>query len=374
MRRVLAFLRRHLLITLGALIVLAVVVALWIFSAPIASWLRPAQSFEAVAFLGKHLLAVAILGGCLLIFALIWLPKWQAARPELTTKERFEVENDARKTLAEIVGGAALLMGLYFTWSSLEVSREGQVTERFTRAIDQLGDNKLEIRLGGIYALERIARDSKKDHWPIMEVLTANVRETAPWPPKPPKDAQPSKGDQSPQEEPPTTHEQRPPRPAADIQAILTVLGRRVRGFDPGEDQRLHLADTDLRGADLGNAHLERADLGNAHLERAYLVRVHLEGAILWNAHLEGVYIWNAHLEGANLSGAHLEEAHLEGANLRGAHLERASLMGTDLQGAHALTVEQLCTVSTLYQARLGPSITEQIRQQCPKLLEKPPR
>jgi hypothetical protein len=61
-------------------------------------------------------------------------------------------------TTAQILGGTALLSGLYFTWRTLHVNREGQITERFTRAIDQLGDQRLEIRLGGIYALERIAK------------------------------------------------------------------------------------------------------------------------------------------------------------------------------------------------------------------------
>jgi hypothetical protein len=59
MRQVLAFLRRLLLTTLGALIFLAVVVALWIFST------------DVIAFLEEHLLAVGIVGGCLLVFALI---------------------------------------------------------------------------------------------------------------------------------------------------------------------------------------------------------------------------------------------------------------------------------------------------------------
>ena len=65
----------------------------------------------------------------------------------------------------------------------------------------------MAIRLGGIYALERIAKDSEKDHGPIMEVLTAYVREKAP-----------RKENHKPQagEKPPT-----------DIQAILTVIGRR---------------------------------------------------------------------------------------------------------------------------------------------------
>ena len=39
-------------------------------------------------------------------------------------------------TLAQILGGAAMLSGLYFTWRTLQVNRAGQITERFTRAID----------------------------------------------------------------------------------------------------------------------------------------------------------------------------------------------------------------------------------------------
>jgi hypothetical protein len=89
--------------------------------------------------------------------------------------------------VAQILGGTALISGLYFTWRTLQVTSEGQITERFTRAIDQLGKfdderKKLfEIRLGGIYALERIARESPEDYWPIMEILTAYVRHNAPW-------------------------------------------------------------------------------------------------------------------------------------------------------------------------------------------------
>lgn len=72
---------------------------------------------------------------------------------------------------------------------TLDVTRRGQLTERFTKAIDQLGetdDNKLDIRLGGIYALEQIAKESKELHRPVMEILTAFLREHS-W--KPPETA-----------------------------------------------------------------------------------------------------------------------------------------------------------------------------------------
>jgi hypothetical protein len=73
-------------------------------------------------------------------------------------------KKDLVLALAQILGGTALLSGLYFTWRTLRVNREGQVTDRFTSAIDQLGkmneENKpqFEVRIGGIYALERISK------------------------------------------------------------------------------------------------------------------------------------------------------------------------------------------------------------------------
>jgi hypothetical protein len=81
-----------------------------------------------------------------------------------------------------------LLLGLIFTARTvrissrtLELSREGQITERFTKAIDQLGNQtSLDVRLGGIYALQRIAKDSDNDRETIYSVLAAFIRQHAP--------------------------------------------------------------------------------------------------------------------------------------------------------------------------------------------------
>ena len=94
---------------------------------------------------------------------------------------------------------------------------QGQVTERYTKAIEQLGSDKLDVRIGGIYALERVASDSARDHPVVMEVLAAFIREHShePWPPP---DHRASR------EAVPST------RP--DVQAAVTVVGRR----DPERD------------------------------------------------------------------------------------------------------------------------------------------
>jgi hypothetical protein len=57
-------------------------------------------------------------------------------------------------------------------------AEQGHITDRFTAAVEQFGSDKMAVRLGAIYALERISKDSRRDHWTIMETLTAYVART----------------------------------------------------------------------------------------------------------------------------------------------------------------------------------------------------
>jgi uncharacterized membrane protein len=59
-----------------------------------------------------------------------------------------------------------------FAQRTVQLTEQGQVTDRYTKAIEQLGSDKLDVRLGGIYALERVALDSPRDHLTVIEVLT----------------------------------------------------------------------------------------------------------------------------------------------------------------------------------------------------------
>jgi len=122
-----------------------------------------------------------------LVIAILWkVPQLQVEHAGIAPENRFNSENEARKTLATMLGAVVVLGGAYFTWRNIKLVQEGQITDRFTKAIEQLGavdasgKKKLEVRLGGIYALERIANQSERDHWPIVEVLTAYVRENTP--------------------------------------------------------------------------------------------------------------------------------------------------------------------------------------------------
>jgi hypothetical protein len=209
-----------------------------------------------------------------------------------------------------------------------ELTEQGQVTDRYTKAIEQLGSKTIDVSIGGVYALERIARDSPKDHPTIMEVLAACIRQHSPeqWPKL--------------SKEPDAELPERTTRP--DIQAALTVIGRR----DTAHDQQLiNLAGANLTLATLslaGNltraifvgaifvgANLTHADLGGADLTGADLT-----GATLTGAYLTVTTLTGAHLTGADLTGAHLTDADLTGADLRRADLTGADLTGADLTGA----------------------------------------
>ncbi len=215
----------------------------------------------------------------------------------------------------------------------VRIARESQLTERFATAVRLLGDERMEIRLGGIYALERLARDSEADHWAVMETLSAFIRENARW-----------EGDDLPMDE----EFEKKIKPRTDIQAALTVIGRRPeerRKYEEEREYKLDLSGTDLRGAYIFKANLKytilhqsklvRTNLNGADLTSAYLSEVDLSGAYMHAAHLSGATLYHALLPNAYLFDADLSGANLSGASLSSARLSRASLSGANLSGAY---------------------------------------
>ena len=221
---------------------------------------------------------------------------------------------------------------------TFELTEQGQVTDRYTKAVEQLGSDKLDVRIGGIYALERVSRDSAKDQPTVMEVLTAFIREHSreQWPP--------SDAGQPVQE--------RSTRP--DVQAAVTVVGRRdqERGI-----VLIDLTDADLTRADLTDARLARARLARARLTDAYLGGADLTHAYLLSADLAHAYLTDARLPDARLIGARLPTADLTSADLRGADLRGADLISADLTGAD-LTGAILRGAHLIYANFTGATLT----------------
>jgi hypothetical protein len=167
---------------------------------------------------------------------------------------------------------------------------------RLRKGFEQLGNDKVvAVRLGGIYALESVMNTSEQYHQPVLEALCAFVREG-------------------------TKAEPGHSRPATDIQAALTVIGRR--------------AAIGIGVPDLSIAHIPYARLYDANLSAAKLVGANLSGANLSGADLSGADLGSASLSGAHLNGANLTGARLSDVNLTGANLDIANLSRADLSGA----------------------------------------
>ncbi|MEO1064825.1 MAG: pentapeptide repeat-containing protein [Actinomycetota bacterium] len=324
-------------------------------------WLRR----RAVLVAGASAVIVLILA------AIVVFPGWIVGGPE-DGEDRLAVlkaENDVRGTLLAGIAGGFFLVTAFLSWRQIQVTREGQITDRFATAVEQLGRrakegerDPLDVRLGGIYALERVANDSAADRRTVVDVLAAFVREHSPA--KEPEAAEvlamitAISRDQSPAKEPEAAEvlaafvrehspakepeaaevlaafvrehspakEREAAEPASgrpdaiptDVQACITVLGR----INPGPEHEIN-----LHRANLNRARSSEVDLRGANLVGASLIR-----ASMREANLSG-----ANLFGADLRGARLVEANLSRANLRGADLRAAELFGADMRGADVI-------------------------------------
>ncbi|MEV2225941.1 pentapeptide repeat-containing protein [Nocardia vinacea] len=246
--------------------------------------------------------------------------------------------------LAAMTTTVAAIAALWFTSQSLratdnqyDLSRQIAVTDRFQKAVDQLTSDKIDIRLGGIYLLERLAKDSPADHSTVFAVLAAFLRThtTTSVCAKPTRSA---------------------PVPI-DVQAVLTVIGRRDDTRDDrtedeyGLRRTFDLRQTCLLGAQLDGVSLTAADFTEANLSGTWLNSAKLAGAQFGNANLTGAQLIGAELNcvehehggrlrctdfgGANLNDANLTFAYLTDADLTDATLARADLTGVNLLGAN---------------------------------------
>ncbi|MEA5530738.1 pentapeptide repeat-containing protein [Dolichospermum sp. UHCC 0684] len=200
-----------------------------------------------------------------------------------------------------------------------ETANQKQITERFSKAIEQLGSDKPEVILGGIYTLERIARDSEPDQWTIIEVLTAFVRQNAP--------IIKENESQSPEDQ------EKLLKLRISIRACLTVIAERKH--PDLENKRLDLTKVNISGFNLVGFKLKGFNFAGANLTEAYLFRAVLTGAVLTRAVLTRAVLYGADLTRADLIGANLTGANLEGAyRFEPDLITKVLLTEADLEGA----------------------------------------
>ncbi|MFF4402527.1 pentapeptide repeat-containing protein [Streptomyces sp. NPDC001480] len=314
-------------------------------------------------------LAVIVLLGVVLLVLPGLIVDHDLAGGHLAAADRLNAVNNVRTTLLQTVGGAVVLFGAYATWRQLRVSqdglsatREGNITDRFSRAVDQLGSDKLDVRIGGIYALWRIADHSDRDREAVVSIMAAYLRTHLPWPPQEP--AVPA-AEVSINAVPPLETR------AADAQTALTCLGVLYQERRP---EWLNVSLTDLRRADcdglwlhgvnFDGACLEAASVYQVNLSKASLIAANLRHAELGTSILHQVRCLQADLRGARLVKADLRSADFSGADLREANLRKARAQGAVFAGADLrLTDLRGCdlTETDLIEARLEGALASDL-------------
>lgn len=228
------------------------------------------------------------------------------------TDARLKLQNDVRATALQAIGGLAVLAGAVLAFQQLtadrqqatatqELTRQGQASERFTRAIDQLTSDRPEVRLGGIYGLEQIAQQAPDNRLAVTEVLVAYLQRSTTRRP----------ATTTAQDANATTQPVDPLRVRApELQAALTVL---VRRRPLVTDSPLDLRNLDLRGAEVSG---QLVLVNN---------RFGLKEGDLRSADLRGT-----DLRGASFFGLYLRGTDFRGADLRGVDFQRVNPPGND--------------------------------------------
>ena len=269
---------------------------------------------------------------------------WGWLHPDAPT----ELSNgETLRNVGLLVGG--LLAFVFAGWrawvaeqQAIAAQRQAETTlqsllyERCQRGAEMLGSRVLAVRMGGIYALKRLADEYPEQFYiQVMELLSAFVR---------------NPGGQ--EVDLIVGNEGADPgsRLREDIQAIMTAIGDRSEQRIKLEEQNNYVPD--LTGAFLCHLRLEKANLCsavfvNADLRGGYLHDTNISNANLSYADLTGSVLGFSNLSHATLRRARLCSANLVSADLTGATLDGANLSNADL---HATTL----TNATFYGAQLS--------------------
>ncbi|WP_160161196.1 pentapeptide repeat-containing protein [Actinomadura sp. K4S16] len=251
---------------------------------------------------------------------------------ELERQRQESARDRRRQSIHQWINSGVLLIGVLLAGGSLIVTaftfrigqqeqrtaREGQITDRYTRAVEQLGSAKRDVRTAAVYALERIAADSPRDRTTVRDVLAAFVREHDP--------------------SPAVEDNKLPTEPDTDVHAALAVLARRAADSQTAGALDLHAIRTPgagLSAATLTNANLTSADLAKAHMYHADPTSANLIYADPTSANLIYADPTSANLIYADLTSADLTDANLTSANLPHANLTRATLYQANLADAN---------------------------------------
>ena len=270
------------------------------------------------------LVLIVVVSACAGFLVLLLGPASTLATPEagLHGIDKANALNDTRQTLLAAVGGIVVLVGAAYTSRTYYLGRRGQLTDRYAKAIALLASGQITERLGGVYALEHLMIESDREHETVIEVLAAFIRERG--------SEAGSQGHGHAEHEHHHKDGSEKPRPETDVQAALTVIGRRPKRAERND---IDLSYADLCGATL-DGHLEGVIFWGAQLKSAVMIGGHLKRAVFCWAQMQDADISWGHLQCANFSYAQMQGVTLLNARLRSADFTKADLKDSTLCGA----------------------------------------
>ncbi len=254
-----------------------------------------------------------------------------------------------------ILSGLGAVFGFYTSIMRTEIQEHGMITDRINKATeglgkrDENGDAVLEMRLGALLALERIAQDSFRDHIQIMEILCAYIRTNSPW--------IKTEDERRVESEKLLDSEL---RRRADIQVALTIIGRRTRW--PNGKKRLEkekeqgysldLSRSDLRATQISKTSLNDANFTSSNLRfagisKSQLNNANFSGAIMICASFNEVSLINVNFRGTKLGSARFEKTNLTDAYFIGAHLRHTSFKNTEMNNT---IIRLACILGTRFE------------------------
>lgn len=255
--------------------------------------------------------------------------------PTALTPATATAVGNARQAVLFSIGGVIAIVTLVLSYArhrreegAAALAQDSNLTDRYTQAVDQLGSKAAPIQLGGIYALERLARDSEADRQTIADVLAAFLRSTSPVK---------------------ATITEDPPLGAPQAAAAL-VLGR-LQSF--GTAVRIDLTNVNLKRAALANTDFRGAVLMGAHLNATNLNGARLDRADLKGAKFVGTYLVEANLSRVEAVGATFQGIRGKGANFTKANLAKCSLLKAGVQDAD-FTDADLRAVTNMVEAKFA--------------------
>ncbi|UJQ95520.1 pentapeptide repeat-containing protein [Mariluticola halotolerans] len=253
--------------------------------------------------------------------------------------ERYEAIRNMGLVIAALVGVPFLVWRSIVAQKQVDIAEQGNITDRINKAIEGLGAEKtikqvvetpryqrhndewlrdeagkllpalrpdgleivdretfessqpnLEVRIGSIYALERIAQDSPRDHIQIMEILCAYVRENAPA-----------------LSLEPTEELSKRPRPRSDIQTVITVIARRSVDQIKIETQRKFRLD--FRNADFSGVDFRKGNFAAAQFHRCRIEAADFSNCDLMGTQFFGALLNHSGFSQSNLFGTRFDSA-----------------------------------------------------------------